>query len=111
MGEVFRYIADSVLPARRLDDLPCPVCGKTGDVFHCFAEIDFPGDGVEDISEACASCIRNYAAEQVSELATEKRLPAYLNATPGLDKNDRRARLEAIRLELRRTPRLPHFIQ
>lgn len=111
MGEVFRYVADSALAQHRFDDLPCPICGKTGDVYHIHADVDFPGEGEAIISEACASCIRSLDPGQVSPWDTERRLAAYLKGTPGLGKEEVRLRLVTIQKELRRTPRLPHFVQ
>lgn len=111
MGEVFRYVADSALPAHRYTDLPCPICGASGDVYSIYADIEAPDGESDRITEACAECIRRLAPEQVSAWDTEKRLPAHLKGTPGLDNPGARERLAAIVQELRRTPRLPHFIQ
>jgi hypothetical protein len=111
MGSVFRYIADSALDAHRITDVVCPICGQVGDVFRAYADAVIPGEGSVDISEACANCIRHFERDWVSPLDNEKRLPAFFKAIPGLSKEEVRARLDAIILELRRTPRLPCFIQ
>ncbi|VTR91328.1 Uncharacterized protein OS=Rhodopirellula sp. SWK7 GN=RRSWK_07228 PE=4 SV=1 [Gemmata massiliana] len=111
MGEVFRYVADSALPAHRHSDLPCSICGAFGDVYYVCADIEEPDGSESPISEACVACIRRLAPEQVSRWATEKRLPAYLKTTPEFDEPTVRERLVAITQELRRTPRLPHFVQ
>jgi predicted RNA-binding Zn-ribbon protein involved in translation (DUF1610 family) len=111
MGEVFRYVADGALPAHRHVDLPCPICGKSGDAYYIYADIKEPDGSESQISEACAECIRRLDPEQVSAWDNEERLPIYLKATPGLDKRAERERLAAIIGELRRTPRLPVFVQ
>ena len=111
MGEGFRYIADSALVAHRHADLPCPICGQSGDVFCIYADIPESDGSESPISEACASCIRNLNLESVWAWDTEKRLPAYLKAAPGLDKDAARARVSEITEALRRTPRLPNFVQ
>ena len=111
MGEVFRYVADSALSAHRHVDLPCPICDNSGDVYYIHADIQEADGSESPISEACAACIRRLDPGQASAWDTEKRLPAHLKATPGLDKHAARERLAAITQELRRTPRLPHFVQ
>jgi uncharacterized protein CbrC (UPF0167 family) len=91
--------------------MPCPICGKSGDVYCIYADIQEPDGSESPISEACAECIRRLDVNQAARWETEKRLPTYLKNSQRLDKQAAQERLASITLELRRTPRLPHFVQ
>lgn len=110
MGSVFRYIADDSLEAHRLDlDLACNVCGATGGIFH------FRADAAGGVYEVCQRCIKALPSEQLGQMArwqSEQDALDHLRAVfPGLPETELLARRDAICAELRRTPRVPPFVQ
>ncbi len=112
MGTTFKYVADEALEAHKHLDLPCPLCNREGNVYYIYATVDIPGEGEGLISEACVDCIKAMKLDEISSWDTEKRIADYLRLSlQPLSKPERRERQAAICNELRRTPRLPHFVQ
>jgi hypothetical protein len=112
MGQVFRYVSDDALLAGKCEH-PCPLCGATEDVYPIYADIPGPNEeGPGPISEACIQCIRALPLEAISTWQTERAVLAHLRSSfPALGAEELEERRVAICQELRRTPRLPVFVQ
>ena len=107
MGQAFRYVADASLDAHRHRDLPCPLCGGTAEVYPFYAE---PEGGY--ITEACRQCIRSMPLNRIVNWESEKRAVGHLReVAPALPAAELAGRLAAMCEELRRTPRVPQFVQ
>ncbi len=107
MGIVFRYVADDSLEAHRCRDLPCPLCGATADVYPFRAE---PDGGY--ISEACLRCIRLLPLDRIVAWRSERQVAEHLREThPAMSSCELEVQRAEICAELRRTPRVPPFVQ
>ena len=107
MGQAFRYVDDTSLEAHRRRDLPCPLCEGTAEVYPFYAE---PEGGY--ITEACRRCIRSLPLDRIVDWESEKRAAEHLREiAPALSAAEVEARRAAMSAELRRTPRVPPFVQ
>lgn len=108
MGTVFRYIADASLEAHRHRDLPCPLCESTDEVYSFYAE---PEGGM--ISEACRKCIQSLPLDVIYEWDSEEDVTDHLQTVLSYpsESAELEAKRAAICAELRRTPRIPPFVQ
>jgi len=107
VGQAFRYVADASLEAHRHRDLPCPLCGGTAEVYPFNAQ---PVGGY--ITEACRRCIRSLPLNQIADWNSERHAAEHLRQfAPALSAEEMDARRAAMCAELRRTPRVPSFVQ
>jgi uncharacterized protein CbrC (UPF0167 family) len=114
MGRVFRYIADAALKPLTGHGRTCQVCDARGvDVYNAHGNILLPGgkEG-EDCYAACAACLRAGRVIHIGESETDRSIRAYVRKYLRDGSAAKRKRLEdTLRDALRRTPRIPLFVQ
>ena len=108
MGNVFKYIADDILPAYSESDT-CDWCQTEADLYTIYID---DGSGMGDL--ACESCIKTLPLRWIYSKDNEGIIRSLIDTRhpKGAKSQDERFAL-AVEMcdEYRRTPRLPNFVQ